>query len=184
MNFFRLFKIGVYILDRNLNVREYFEPEKRNTNIRPYICYFIYHNQHIYHLNHNLKSLEQKLQSKLNDKDVICRMPNSRYYLKKQDEEISDLIFVDNSNDVLAVLNNEAIGNINCFDLYFDLIKIGIEPTVSIKNGKVSFDMLKMNNINKKILRFSLTRKKVLRYTKNSETTKSINTISKKEIGR
>ena len=42
--------------------------------------------------------------------------------------------------------DNEASGNINlfydkgiCFDLYFDLIEVGIEPSVSIKKRKVLF---------------------------------------------
>jgi len=145
-------------LDKNLNIREYYEPETQNRNINPRVCYFIYHNQHIYHLNHNLKSLEQKLQDKKGKMVEICSTPNTKYYLKKQEETISDLLFINNANYIIGIINNECVfKNVNlfydrgnCYDLYFDLIKMGIESSVAIKNGKVSFDMLKMNNIKQK----------------------------------
>ena len=68
------------------------------------------------------------------------------------------MLFINNANDIIGIINNECVGeNVNlfydrgnCYDLYFDLIKMGIESSVAIKNGKVSFDMLKMNNIKQK----------------------------------
>ena len=101
--------------------------------------------------------MEQKLQSKKDKIEDLCVNPTSRYYLKKQDEEIYDMIFVNNSSDIINIINDKDIKyyktiNLfydkgNCFDLYCDLFKNNIEADVFIKNGNISFDMLKMNNI-------------------------------------
>jgi len=72
-------------------------------------------------------------------------------------KEIYDMIFVNSSSDIINIINDKDIKYFktinlfydkgNCFDLYCDLFKNNIEADVFIKNGNISFDMLKMNNI-------------------------------------
>ena len=71
------FKLAFYIFDLNFNVNHYYEPEKRNKNIYPNCMYVIMYNEHVYHLNHNIKRLQQKLDVYLTG-DII-QVPSNSY---------------------------------------------------------------------------------------------------------
>jgi hypothetical protein len=60
LNFFKLYRIGIYIFDINMCLREYYKPETRNKHITPDTIYVLYHNHHIWRMDANLASLRKK----------------------------------------------------------------------------------------------------------------------------
>lgn len=83
VNFFMYFKIALRTFDVNMNLipEMCYEPEKRNTHINPEILYVVFHNKHIYHLNHNLESLCKKI-SKVNNLTQITIYKTVEEYLE------------------------------------------------------------------------------------------------------
>lgn len=156
--FFEKYKIALVQFDINMNVVCHYEPEKRNKHINPIIVYVMFHNKHIYHLNHNLKVLEQKLDIYMEGIKEICERPSHRYYLKNE-EQTEKSYLVNNYNELKQLMEtcedeNETIkvlyNRTSCFDLWFNAYKDKIEMTPLMTNGEVCFKFLKFQNYKKK----------------------------------
>jgi len=155
INFFKKFKVALYMFDINDNVVAYYEPEKRNRNINPEIVYVLFHNKHVFKFNENLKSLEQKIEHRLNKLNEVCPKPSAKYYLKEGDEEqqtlmindydeLTELIKTHETEDSdIRILYNKA----SCFDLWLELYNNGFEPSVLMTNGEVCFKFLRLLNV-------------------------------------
>jgi hypothetical protein len=133
-------------------VKEYYEPSSRNKNIGCAVIYVIHHDKHIYKLNHNLKRLEQKLEYHIDKLQEVCKAPNNKYFIKKQDEEIKSLL-IEDIDDVFTILEDEKmVGNIHllynksdCFDLWLEFYEKGIKPSTLVSKGQVSFNMIRLD---------------------------------------
>lgn len=152
VKFFKLFKIAIYLFDIHFNVKEYYEPSARNKNIGCAVIYVIQHDRHIYKLNHNLKRLEQKLQYHIDNLQQICKAPNDKYFLKKQDEEVKSYL-IEGVDDVFRIMEDETMmGNIHllynksdCFDLWLEFYEKGIKPSTLMSKGQVSFNVIRLD---------------------------------------
>jgi hypothetical protein len=155
VNFFIFFKIALRTFDINMNLipEMCYEPEKRNHHINPEILYVIFHNKHIYHLNHNLEALSQK--TKLN---TILEAPNNNYYLKKSDN-LDDVLLIYTFDDLKKIIYDESKkGNVkliyqdeSCKDLWIKLYtEMKYEANILMTDGKLDFTNLRLMNINGK----------------------------------
>jgi hypothetical protein len=157
-NFFRIWKIALYVLDINMNIIDYFEPETRNRNITssPRVVYVVFHDKHIYQLNHNLKSFEQKVKSKIESREEICKTPNNKYYLKEKNED-TDTKMINSYDELIEVFESYDAGtegkkeiNIlynqpSVFDLWVKFYNNGLNPNVLMTKGTVCFKHMTMN---------------------------------------
>jgi hypothetical protein len=161
INFFRQFGIGLYLLDHEHRVREYYKPPIQNRNINPYTLYAIMHQGHIYPCN-KLQSLSQKVVEKIKPMDQLVVSPSANYYIKERDETI-DSILVNGYDDIVKILNDETITGVkyvvfnggDMYHIYKQFLECGIKPHANICGNRVSFDSMTLMNINKKTLRIS-----------------------------
>jgi hypothetical protein len=156
--FFEKYMIALVMFDVNFNVVSSYEPNIRNKHINPQIIYVMYHNKHIYHLNHNVKSLEQKLDEYMSKITNICCKPDARYYLKDGDVELKSYI-VNNYNELINLMNTcqDEDENIrvlynksSCFDLWIECYKNKMEMTTLMTDGEVCFKYLRFMNYKNK----------------------------------
>jgi len=174
VNFFIFFKIALRTFDVNMNLipEMCYEPEKRNNNFSPQILYVVFHNKHIYHLNHNLESLCKKI-SKVNS---IIEAPSNNYYLKKCDN-LDDVLLIYTFEDLQKVIyDKNKTGNIrliyqdeSCKDLWIKLYsEMKYEANILMKDGKLDFTNLRLMNINEKNIMIDTYQEKDVYYL-NSE---------------
>lgn len=161
--FFKRFKVAVYLFDINCRVKAHYDPEDegvgRNRHIRPHVVYFLYHDKHIYHLNSDLKSLEQLLESYCVESDIIEK-PKSKYHLPKPIDEETQVYMIESTDDLLEVVQTSSKSQISCVYLG-DLLEFWLElyqnhkyeATMIFRGCSVS--EVRINNINKK--RVSIT---------------------------
>jgi hypothetical protein len=156
--FFKRFRVAVYLFDINYKIRCHYDPEdeglKRSSRLRPQVVYFLYHDHHIYHLNSDLKSLEQVLDNYFVYNDVVTK-PTTSYYLPKPIDEDKQIFFVNDCNDLIQATTQTTKENITCvFDddllemwrqLYYEH---NYEATMIFEGSCVT--ALRVNNINKK----------------------------------
>ena len=167
VNFFKLFRLSIYLLDVNLNVREFYETpeEERNKRISPSSVYVVYHQRHLYLLNHNIKSLcqtvkKEKYDSMKQNVDSLIKTPSFNYYVKKRNEEINS-IMANNLLDIVSILNNvEMIGDLyvtynrsDLYTLWHELYNIGIKAQPNMRGIRISFESITIYNVNGKTLK-------------------------------
>ena len=124
-----------------------YDPEKRNHHIKT--LYAMVKNNHIYVLNHNLKSIQQ---GQANKYSPIVKA-STDYYLNEKDEPPKFRMIKD-INEILEIKgkDNEDINivleNNNLTEVFFQLVKNGYEPRIGfqliitkirLKLGKTKF---------------------------------------------
>ena len=156
VKFFQKFKLGLYMFDIAFNIVNKYEPERRNKDINPEYLYVIFHNGHIYHLNHDLHKLSHKLDAYI-EKPVVTS-PSDKYSLFKH-KEIENKVQIIHSFDDLKsiILDCNLSGDINlfynhsCLDLWMRLrTDLKYEAIVRMKDCKLNFDTIVLKNINEK----------------------------------
>jgi hypothetical protein len=84
----------------------------------------------------------------------LCSKPSNRYYTKERDENLLDFIVIKNAKEVLEIIKDKSKETIHfyydgdCFDLFFEFDKLGIQSSVMMKNGMVSFEKLLISTLN------------------------------------
>ena len=167
LNFFKMYKIAIYLFDINLNIVNFYEPNIRNSHIAPFVLYVVFHDKHIYRLDNNIKKLEQKLKDKMEKRVEVCSIPSSKFYIMKRDEEINSRMI--NTYEDLMEIANEPVENIketidihilynkpSCFDLWLELYKKGIQAKVLMTNNQICFKHMRLDGINNKNLIISI----------------------------
>jgi len=149
--FFKKYKLAICLFDMSMNLITRYEPDIRNRNVNPRIIYVIYHNEHVFRLNHNLKELEQTLER--------CALkitePNTKFFLSKS--KPTDCKIIKSFEDLKAIIEDKTIkGDIKliynglcCKDLWIRTYnELKYEPEILMKDGKVDFSHLQLKNIN------------------------------------
>ena len=155
VNFFKLWKIALYMFDANMNIEKFYEPEARNKNLNKTVIYVVFSDKHIYHLNHNLKRLEQKLEEKLLSRTEICSIPSSKYNLMERDEDIKARM-VNSFEELIAIIDLETeekdlhilYNHPSCYDLFYKFYKKGIKANILMTDGVICFKYLRLDNYN------------------------------------
>ena len=123
-----------------------YDPPKRNHHIKT--LYAMVKNNHIYALNYDLKSIQQKQD---------CLMPSVRastdYYLNEK-EEPPKYKMIRCWNDILNLEINEEEKEIylvpelnNLHELFFEIIKSGYEPRITFQAGIITDIRLKLDKV-------------------------------------
>ena len=143
---FKEYNIQVRIFNFFSKLIYNFDPEKRNHHIKTF--YAMVKNNHIYVLNHDLKSIQQK---------QVCDIPvvqaSTDYYINERDEppkykmiqnvnEILKIKTDDETNEVYIVLENNDLT-----EALFKLISSGYEPRIRFQAGIVSEIRMKFDKI-------------------------------------
>ena len=143
---FKEYNIQVRIFNFFSKLIYKFDPEKRNHHIKTF--YAMVKNNHIYVLNHDLKSIQQK---------QVCDIPvvkaSADYYINERDEppkykmiqnvnEILKIKTDDETNEVYIVLENNDLT-----EALFKLISSGYEPRIRFEAGIVSEIRMKFDKI-------------------------------------
>ena len=106
---------GVF-LPHFCHIVHHFEPEARTKKISPNCMYIIIHNNHVYHINHNLKRLQQKIDVYL-ERDII-HVPSSSYKIAKKEDEDMKVKIIEDFDDLKKMLDDDSIsGDVKCFFL-------------------------------------------------------------------
>ena len=152
--FFDRFQLALYVFDIENNIVAYSEPVKRNTNVTPEVLYVLFHNQHVFRFNNDLKSLEQKVKEYRDKMASICHKPNPRYYLKPVEENQTSYL-VNNMEELLRVVETFELpakqirvlfNQPSCFELWLALYQMGIEASVTMTNGEACFKTISLFN--------------------------------------
>ena len=162
-NFFRMYKLALYVLDINLNIRNFYEPAIRNKNVNPIVIYVIFHDKHIYRIDNNLKKFELKLKEKLDKRVEVCKIPSTKFYVQKRDEDINSRMI--NSYEELKKIIDEPVEDIketidihilynkpSCFDLWLEFYRRDIKPSVLMTNDAICFKHMRLDGFNNKNL--------------------------------
>ncbi len=114
--FFKKYRLGIYMFDISYRIIAHYEPENRNKNLNPNCLYILYHDNHIYRINHELKSLQHILQNFF--KTTIIENPTNTYYMPKIKGGDKAIYRVENKDDLVAIINNNTI--IGDIDVIFE----------------------------------------------------------------
>lgn len=126
--FFKKFKLAIYVFDINKKIRCHYDPKNegqvRNKNVSPECIYVMLHNNHVIRFNHDLNSLNKKLETFTLENDLILE-PHKYYSLPKQVDS-KQLIVIEDYNHLLDIIQNEsgsfeAIYNGDLFELWRDI---------------------------------------------------------------
>jgi hypothetical protein len=152
------FKLALYVFDLNFNIIWHYEPEKRSTCISPKAMYVIMHNKHVYHINHNIKSLEQKIGLYF-ERDMI-HIPSSSYKIIKKENKEFQVKIIESYDQLKSIITDENIkGDVDlfylkeesCFSLWKSLyLDMKFEASFKMFKDKLDFGMLRLSNINRK----------------------------------
>ncbi len=108
--FFKKFNLGVYMFNINYEIVAFYEPEgSRNKNLNPNCLYVLYHDNHIYQMNHQINSLNKILGRFKETKDL--KPPSNTFHLPNE-REISYLR-VTCKDDIVQIINNEIQGDVH-----------------------------------------------------------------------
>ena len=130
---FKQYRIQVRIFDFMNRLIYKHDPEKRNHHIET--LYAMVKNNHIYVLNHDLKSIQQG-QANKNSLDVKA---STDYYLNEKDEP-PEFRMIKNINEILKIKGEEneeiniVLENNNLTEIFFQLVKSGYEPRISFQS--------------------------------------------------
>ena len=106
-------------------------------------------NNHVYALNHDLKSIQQK--------QIITTIPTIKastdYYLNEREEppqykmitNLNDILKIETTNDTKELYIVPE--NNNLTELFFDLVKSGYEPRIRFQAGIITEIKLKFNKV-------------------------------------
>ena len=121
-----------------------YTPPKQNWHIKPF--YAMVKNNHIYVLNHDLKSIQQK--------QDVHKIPTVQattdYYINDKDNP-AEFKMIENIDDILKLHNKDEKemhlvsrkNNLN--EIFFDLMKQGYEPRIKFQAGCISDIRLKFD---------------------------------------
>ena len=143
---FKTYGIQVRIYNFFTQLIYKYDPPKRNHHIKT--LYAMVKNNHIYALNYDLKSIQQKQD---------CLMPSVRastdYYLNEK-EEPPKYKMIRCLNDILNLEINEEEKEIylvpelnNLHELFFEIIKSGYEPRITFQAGIITDIRLKLDKV-------------------------------------
>ena len=143
---FKAFKIPARIYDYNTRLIYKYSPEINSRHIKP--LYAMVKNNHIYALNHDLKSIQQKQDCSL---PTVKASPD--YYLNEK-EQPPKYRMIRCLNDILNLEVNEDVKEIflvpefnNLHQLFFELIKSGYEPRIKLQAGIITDIRLKLDEV-------------------------------------
>jgi hypothetical protein len=121
-----------------------YDPPKRNHHIKTF--YALVKNNHIYVLNHDLKSIQQKQDSK-----IPTVKASTDYYISDK-EEPPKFKMINNIDDILKIEIVEdtkqinLIAENNCLtELFFQLLTSGYEPKIRFQVGIITEIIMKLN---------------------------------------
>jgi hypothetical protein len=109
--FFEKFKLGLCVLGI-YGVIKVYQPAKPNKNISPSTMYIVVHNGHVYQINEDLKSIQQKLSHWKSDEIIAKEINNINlglkkdYILRNTDECTYNVQYIDDLNDILEDVKN------------------------------------------------------------------------------
>ena len=118
VSFFKKYKLGLFVLDRNYDIVFYYEPETYTKNINPRALYCVFDNHHIYQLNDDVSSLSHIVHNKIhkNAMEKIYKedipIYNNYKFRKFDVEEKTQTIFIENLNDICTYIKNNKNKNI------------------------------------------------------------------------
>jgi len=147
--FFQKYNLQLRVFDIFKKLIFKYDPERVNFHNKPMFC--MIKGNHVYTLNHNVKSLQQKYD---NDDSIIVRAsPNYRINENKQVHEYK---MIESVNDVLRIVqtteDEKQIINLICKDdklteMLYELIEAGYEPSIKYQAGKLTHINLKLGKI-------------------------------------
>jgi hypothetical protein len=151
---FKQYRIQVRIFDFMNRLIYKHDPEKRNHHIKT--LYAMVKNNHIYVLNHDLKSIQQ---GQANKYSPVVKA-STDYYLNEKDEP-PEFRMIKDINEILEIQGEEnediniVLENNNLTEVFFQPVKSGYEPRIScqsiiteirLKLGKTKF-IIKTQNL-------------------------------------
>ena len=148
---FKEYRIQLRVFDAMGKLIYKYNPEKRNSHNKVFYCQI--KGDHIYTLNHDLKTLEQKLDA---DPSYVVKASDN-YYLSDSDE-IHQYKMIESVDDIVAltkqfianeekVMINLVCKNDNLLKLLWDLKYAGYCPSVKYEAGAISRVGLTCNNV-------------------------------------
>ena len=130
-----------------------YDPPSFNNNNSPLYC--MTKGDHIYTLNYNIKSLEQK-QNEEQENEYIVKA-SSDYKVSKDDDEVNYYRMINTADDILKIIKEletdekQTIYLVhqsdNLINLYFQLVKAGYESEPIFESGRVVRIIAYFNNI-------------------------------------
>ena len=143
---FKEYNIQARIFDFCNKLIYKYDPENRNHHIKTF--YAMVKNSHIYVLNHDLKSIQQK---------QSCNIPTVKastdYYISKR-EEPPKYKMINNVNDILNIQVDEnekeinlVLENNDLLKALFYLLNSGYEPRIKFQAGIITEIQMKFNKI-------------------------------------
>ena len=141
---FEEFKIPARIYNFCNRLIYKFTPPNQNWHIKPF--YAMVKNNHVYVLNHDLKSIQQK-----QDNHRIPTVKASTDFYINDKEEATQYRMIENCDDILKLQDEKDIFIISRLNdlnkIFFDLMDSGYEPRIKFQAGIINQIKLKMNNI-------------------------------------
>ena len=139
---FKEFKIPARIYNFFNKLLYKYTPPNQNWHIKPF--YAIVKSSHIYVMNHDLKSIQQK-----QDDHIIPTVQASTDYYINEREEPPQYKMINDSNDILKFYDDKEyflvsrLNNLN--KLFFDLVCNGYEPRIKFQAGKITVTRIQLN---------------------------------------
>ena len=142
---FKEFRISVRIYDYFNRLIYSFNPEVRHHHLKTF--YAMVKNNHIYTLNHDLKSIQQKQNDVFNP--VV--KASTDYYLNET-EKPPEFRMINKVDDILKLKIDEKEVNIvlennNLTEAFFELVKYGYEPRINFQAGIITGIRMKLNKV-------------------------------------
>ena len=149
--FFKKYKLKLRVFDIFYKMIYKFDPEMYDNNNKPMYC--LIKGNHIYTLNYDLKTLQQKYKDE-DDLTIIRANPN---YPINENRAIHEYKMIESVNDILNILkttdnDEKQIINLICKDdklteILYEIIDSGYEPSIKYQAGSLTNINLKFNKI-------------------------------------
>eukprot|EP00438_Fugacium_kawagutii_P000596 Skav236168 [mRNA] locus=scaffold298:273670:276849:+ [translate_table: standard] len=143
---FKAYGLQVRIYNLFTSLIYKYDPPKRNHHIKT--LYAMVKNNHIYALNHDLKSIQQK-----QDGTMPIVRATTDYYLNEKDEP-PKFRMIKYLNDILKLEVDEKEKEVylvpelnNLHELFFEVIKSGYEPRITFQAGIITDIRLKLDDV-------------------------------------
>jgi hypothetical protein len=161
--FFAKFRLQVRVFDACYNLSYEYDPPFRNHNNKTLYC--LAKNNHIYTLNYNLKSLEQKMHDDEDGDEEVMVVRASTDYRVIEDRNTEYCRMITNIEDILEILKEEiakqeeaespesktvflAVANDEIKRLFFHLKAVGYEPIIKYECNRITGMYMTFNGIN------------------------------------
>ena len=141
---FKEFKIPARIYNFCKKLIYKYTPPNQNWHIKPF--YAIVKSSHIYGMNHDLKSIQQKQDTH----NIPTVQASTDYYINEKDEP-PQYKMINDSNDILKFNEDKeyflesSLNNLN--KIFFDLVCQGYEPRIKFQAGKITDIRIKLNDV-------------------------------------